>query len=457
MKRVDLEPTYNEVLELIKKDALKRNSELAEMIKTLQNIEAPYCIFLDADWGAGKTVFVKELIALTEAIGDNDSDTETAIDIIQSDEHLKEILSSRAENPTNAKSIIPLYYNAWENDFWHDPLPSLLQTIAWGGNLDGSIRDGSNDEALICLLNEVLEAFHLDAFSEPLRKMRGDDLLNDFRNRLAIRKKVRDLLQHVSRNEEATVLLAIDELDRCKPTFALQLLEEVKNLFTVNNLIVLYAVNTEQLSKTISGFYGAGLDAQKYLERFYDVKYILRVPRDERYLRSLGYYTAGSRITHIVQEMISSLGMSLREQNRYYSELTKIDNIKHDANGVCPTWFVESCLSPALLAVKAARPDDYLRIVGKMDDELLSSYLLESDEMKRCIDALYSSEQHSVHLSDIPNAGITAIRNEILRDMLILVYEENLSSPSYCEAYERRLAHSFDTCDLHYIGQAFLR
>ena len=55
----------------------------------------------------------------------------------------------------------------------------------------------------------------------------------------------------------------IDELDRCRPTYAIELLETVKHLFDIPGLVFVIATNTDQLQHSIKAVYGAEFDAQR--------------------------------------------------------------------------------------------------------------------------------------------------------------------------------------------------
>lgn len=74
------------------------------------------------------------------------------------------------------------------------------------------------------------------------------------------------------------IFIVIDELDRCRPTYAVKLLEEIKHLFDVPGLVFVLGMNSEQLSHSVSGAYGAGFDGGAYLKRFVDREYRLAEP-----------------------------------------------------------------------------------------------------------------------------------------------------------------------------------
>ena len=83
------------------------------------------------------------------------------------------------------------------------------------------------------------------------------------------------------------IVIVIDELDRCRPTYAVKLLEEIKHLFDVPGLVFVMALHAEQLGHSVSGAYGSGFDGRAYLRRFIDRQYRLVEPDLEPLLRHL--------------------------------------------------------------------------------------------------------------------------------------------------------------------------
>jgi hypothetical protein len=71
------------------------------------------------------------------------------------------------------------------------------------------------------------------------------------------------------------LIIIVDELDRCKPTYAIQLLERIKHLFNLENVIFVVALDKQQLGISLGAVYGAGIDANEYLRRFFDLEYSL--------------------------------------------------------------------------------------------------------------------------------------------------------------------------------------
>ena len=79
----------------------------------------------------------------------------------------------------------------------------------------------------------------------------------------------------------------VDELDRCRPSFAVELLEVAKHLFTVDGVVFVIAVNRAELTHSIQALYGKGFDARGYLGRFFDVDFRLPDPDRSRFIKEM--------------------------------------------------------------------------------------------------------------------------------------------------------------------------
>lgn len=91
------------------------------------------------------------------------------------------------------------------------------------------------------------------------------DALAHFRTKLAEVAK----LVHGQHGHPLTIV--VDELDRCRPNFALELLERIKHLFEVPNVVFVLLVNRAQIESYVRTVYGAEVDAALYLQKFADL------------------------------------------------------------------------------------------------------------------------------------------------------------------------------------------
>ena len=76
----------------------------------------------------------------------------------------------------------------------------------------------------------------------------------------------------------------IDELDRCRPSYATELLEIAKHLFSVDRIVFVLAINRSELAHSVKALYGSKFDAKGYLGRFFDLDYLLPAPDRQQFV-----------------------------------------------------------------------------------------------------------------------------------------------------------------------------
>ncbi|MDG5750859.1 P-loop NTPase fold protein [Qipengyuania sp. XHP0211] len=121
------------------------------------------------------------------------------------------------------------------------------------------------------------------------------------------------------------VFIIVDELDRCRPSYSVKILEEIKHLFAVPEVIFILGLNSDQLSKSISGIYGEKFAGRAYLDRFIDRKISLPFPDLEALCRSLLEKIDPNK--RIRMPSISVEGKVIQNKERYFAELLQFYNI----------------------------------------------------------------------------------------------------------------------------------
>lgn len=137
----------------------------------------------------------------------------------------------------------------------------------WSGD------DGETNEA----------AFDSKALGEKLNKVVEDALKSHSNTKEAIKafkERLGALIDHLANesNVQLPICVFIDELDRCRPDYAIQLLEGIKHLFGVPGLHFVIATNIPELAHSVRAVYGSGFSADRYLKRFFDMEYALPIP-----------------------------------------------------------------------------------------------------------------------------------------------------------------------------------
>ena len=101
-----------------------------------------------------------------------------------------------------------------------------------------------------------------------------------------IKEQLGELSDQVREETGKPVVFIIDELDRCRPTFAVELLERVKHIFDVPNMVFVFGVNRSELCSSLQSIYGE-IDADIYLRRFFDMEFKLPEVETETFCKQL--------------------------------------------------------------------------------------------------------------------------------------------------------------------------
>ena len=221
---------------------------------------------VDAAWGAGKTTFLR-------------------------------IWSRYLRN----QGFPVVRFNAWETDHAGDPFVSLVSelTAGLGEYNEGSLADKINNTTKAAQqvaihaapsVIRILTAGLLDI--QPLIEREAGKLFSSLAERglkkysdakdsiHGFRTKLEELANKLAESERHPLIVMVDELDRCRPSYAVELIEVAKHLFGVDHIVFVLAVNRTQLSHSIKALYGSEFDAIGYLRRFIDVDF--RLPEPDR-------------------------------------------------------------------------------------------------------------------------------------------------------------------------------
>lgn len=264
---------FEEQEKLVELESLKKVKKQKDKIKLIieeleNNSDYIQRIFIDAPWGMGKSFFSK---ALKEKI--------------------------EKENVIRGEEIKLININAWETDYFSDPMKSLIGEIDEAIGLSNTIKEEAKnlfsrgiqtlkkigwDEAVNFIgeigLNKILNTVGI---SEEKRK-EIVDIFNETKDintdELKEYQRYKELVSNfkiaLSKNKKLKVIV-IDELDRCKPTYGIELLETIKHFFGVKNIIFVFLVNKKQLQSIVSTSYLQDDECSEYFEKFFDIQFNL--------------------------------------------------------------------------------------------------------------------------------------------------------------------------------------
>lgn len=137
-----------------------------------------------------------------------------------------------------------------------------------------SDSDSGSEEGKKDIENAVSEIFEQSAKDAIASFEQSKSNVEGFKEQL------KDLIEKTKQSEElnAPLFIFIDELDRCRPTYAIELLEKVKHIFNVSGVYFIVATASKQLCHSIKAIYGSEFDAEGYLKRFFNQVYELKEP-----------------------------------------------------------------------------------------------------------------------------------------------------------------------------------
>lgn len=280
MKRLELKPTEENIVKTIEKDIFNRNNELRCFYNLLISQEDGCTIAIDGKWGSGKTFFIKQEIMLINAMNPMNQDERQNLDIIKN-KIMKKEEQKYDEIRMNMK---PVYYDAWQNDNDIDPIVSLICEIS--KQTKEFVQTKKLD--LIKAGTAIVDYFMKTNISDIYNSNKGDNYFEYLIYRKDLEDDFKDFFNNLCNENCNRIVIFIDELDRCKPSYAVKLLEQVKHYMDDDRITFVFALNTLELQHTIRQFYGYGFDANRYLDRFFDIRASLTTVDINKYYIELG-------------------------------------------------------------------------------------------------------------------------------------------------------------------------
>ena len=337
-KRYNLDATDENIITALKNNDYARADAIKDFIEGLDLIDTNMFISLDARWGEGKTFYIRQieftLKYLSKKILGQDI---SKLEPIFSHSKLKSI---ELDN-----TYFPIYYNAWLYDCHTDPLMTLLYVLVKEcGKYVSTVMDNANiGEKLLSILSPFslslpfLPSVQISGNLENIKEnLKGKDILEEIKTAEEVRDTVKQILNDIITEEAQKLVIFIDELDRCRPTFAIETLERIKHYFDDVRIIFVVSVNKEQLIHTISKFYGDSFDSTAYLNRFFDMNIYL--PEIPKYLKSNNILQINQEqyyLKKIVDELSEYYNLSLRDTIIFHQ------NVENSSKHQCNDHFVQ--------------------------------------------------------------------------------------------------------------------
>lgn len=309
MKYYDLKPTYENLLKTFDEDIINRTEDVLRFVDILDSLDSGCSIALDGNWGSGKTFFVKQAKMVLDAHNEF-VDSEAAANRDQ----IIDIRNQYYGDPIpELQPQVCVYYDAWLNDNDDDPLLSIVYTILNSVESDYSFRDTSYVKTAV----NILEMFSGKDWNKLIDGLKGEDPFSSLKKSKSVDNLIGDFLKTLLPERGNRLIIFIDELDRCKPVYAVRLLERVKHYFDDEHITFVFSININELQHAIKGYYGESYDGSRYLDRFFDLRVTLPSPNLEKYFESLSLFDSNYKYDMVCSAVIRAYRFELREIAKY--------------------------------------------------------------------------------------------------------------------------------------------
>lgn len=401
-----------------KNDQFEREIIAKNFMKIFDSDEKGVVLAIDSNFGTGKTTFIKMWESL-----------------INNDNRYKD-------------SYCPIYFNAWDNDYIEDPLLAIFTEMKLREKSEGDQVNLAPE-----IFKEIFKPIYLvakrgvdiglklgtagsigvdefktkedDTQEKILEKMNeiSDEVLNRCTRARMLREEFKEKLSEFSKGYNKKLIFFIDELDRCRPSFAIELLETIKHLFSVPGVIFVVSLDKEQLSHSIETIYGKDMDTSGYLKRFFDIEY--KLPNADR-LKYMGIknketfngYINTKYFKQFLDGFIIGYNFSLRDVDKLHNYMKilmpLIEEYREDK------WeedniIVKSYLYAYLISLKIKRPNLYNKIMDVDYDYDPNTY----DEVLR-LNETYKFDFYKER--GLEKELINIIQKDVIKNFLALNY-----------------------------------
>lgn len=430
MKRADEEPTPEAIDAAISQDPLRRHDEVERFLQMLLAVEPPYTILVNAPWGSGKTFFIKQAERVLRMAN-------PALE--QDAARLDSIFGTTAKDLLTTP-FLPIYFNAWEDDHFDNPILPILATIATSVN-ESTVH--GNEDLKKCF-GEIIEtaismkfglSFNVNNIIEGIN---GVDFLASYKEEKQLRSRIDELVGNYLPGIANRAVIFIDELDRCRPEFAVKVLEQAKTLFQQDNIVVVYSTDISQLANSLEGVYGPNFDGVKYLERFYDKRIELNPVKPADYLSLKGVNTKmGYVFVNITIELLNYKKASLRACNRLAVSISELlgyilnYQTYYGVNEI--SIFPKQCLLPVLNVLAYYEPLSWYEVRAGRGYDAVYEFARHSELFIKCLDSAIEEAWGSKKGEFPYNQGIENRHKRFIEDLCALIYTDDRLDPRIAE------------------------
>lgn len=199
-------------------------------------------VCLNGAWGSGKTTFIHDVM-------------------------------KRIESDKEAKNLV-VYFDAWKYENYEDPMLAIISCI----NIVNPNLIGKTFEKNMTKFKPSITAGFL-SFDVEKKTILGDEYIDRYLKKLYYQEKSMFVFNKVLDEHKGVgkgkLIVFVDELDRCRPEFAMSVFEKLHHTDPREDIVFIYSSDLKQLESMVEQHYGSSYSSEIFFHKIFDTVFTL--------------------------------------------------------------------------------------------------------------------------------------------------------------------------------------
>ena len=242
-----------------KEDVLNREpfvKQIVDLTKIISDKHKNCCFAIEGEWGSGKS-FVLEKI--------------------------QKCLQEEQTEATHTDRFFVVRYDCWQYDYYEEPIVAIISVLKEQIEQYVSLLSDETKKKMLAIIKNTITKIAVEAIKsktgvelDGITETSEDDgkIYDKYFGFQNVVKEVQEQIKKIA--EDQTVIIMVDELDRCLPLYAIKVLERIHHVFNeLKNVVVIIAMEKKQMSNSLKQIYGNEMDVDRYMKKIISLSFKL--------------------------------------------------------------------------------------------------------------------------------------------------------------------------------------